>query len=56
MYPAEAAAVRVPESAGFGQEGGPGPQGGAYTGDLPHSNVVSFHETVRAHSLLFVVC
>lgn len=38
MYVAEAAAVRMPESAGLGPEGGPGSQGGAYTGDFTYSN------------------
>lgn len=56
MYPAAAAAVRVPESAGFGPEGGPGSQGGACTGDFTHSNGFSFHKTVRTHSLMFVIC
>lgn len=36
VHPAEAAAVGVPESAGFGPEGGPGSQGGACTGDFTH--------------------
>lgn len=56
VYPAEAAAVRVPESAGFGPEGGPGSHGGAYKGDFTHSNRFSVHEAVRAHSLMFVIC
>lgn len=34
---AEAAAVRLSDPAGFGPEGGPGIQGGAYTGDLNDS-------------------
>lgn len=55
-YPAEATAIRVPESAGCGPEGGPGSQGGACTGDFTHSNIVSFHEAVRAHSPVFVIC
>lgn len=57
VYLAEAAAVRVPESAGLGPEGCPGSQGGAYTGDCAHSNCIFFplfYETVRAHSPMFL--
>lgn len=43
VHPAEAAAVRVPESAGFGPGGGPGSQGGAYTGDFTHYMAFPFN-------------
>lgn len=56
VYLAEAAAVRVPEPAGFGPEGGPGSQGGAYTGDFTHVTCFSISGTARAHSLMFVTC
>lgn len=55
MYPAEAAAVRVPESAGFGPEGGPGSQGGAYTGDCIHCVAFSSGDTVHIQLCLLHV-
>lgn len=49
LCPAEAAAVRVSESAGFGPEGGPGTQGGACTGDFTGLTCFPIVQTIFTH-------
>lgn len=61
LYSAEAAALRVSEPAGFGPEGVPGTQGGAYTGDVTDLTCSLSMKTIFTHScsvnaVLFMRC